>query len=212
MDVNFVAAARDVFAGRAHVVFHVAGTQNAARVDVFKAGEDFSGGTPGDVGDDVEAAAVTHAHHEFSGAEARAGVEKFIDQRDQRGDAFEREALAAEIALLHDLLEDVGADEQVEDALLVFFCNLETLSGRFHLLINPAAAFGSVDVVDLDADRGGVDGAGFAGVFAFDLQFGSDARAEEAERIEIALKVSPLAEGVENRFALGVRAVLGRFR
>ena len=45
-----------------------------------------------------------------------AGVENFVDQRDERGDAFEREALAAEIALLHDLLEDVGADEQIEDA------------------------------------------------------------------------------------------------
>jgi len=53
----------------------------------------------------------------------------FVDQRDQGGDAFEREALAAEITLLHDLLEDVGADEQVEDALLVFFLGL-----GFHLL------------------------------------------------------------------------------
>ena len=47
------------------------------------------------------------------------GVENFVDQRNEGGDAFEREALAAEIALLHDLLEDVGAGEQVEDASLV---------------------------------------------------------------------------------------------
>ncbi len=72
---------------------------------------------------------MAHAHDEFDGAEAGGGVENFVDQRDEGGDAFEREALAAEIALLHDLLEDVGADEQVEDALLVFFCDLETLGG-----------------------------------------------------------------------------------
>ena len=67
-----------------------------------------------------------------------AAVENFIDQRDQGGDAFEREALAAEIALLHDLLEDVGASQQVEDALLVFLRRL-----GFHVLVDPAAALGA---------------------------------------------------------------------
>ena len=169
MDVNFAAAARDVFAGRAHVIFHVAGAENAARVDVFEAGKDFFGIALGDVGNHVQTAAMAHAHHKFDGAQAGAGVENFIDQRDERGDAFEREALAAEIALLHDLLENIGADEQVENALLIFFCNLETLRRRFHALVDPAAAFGSVDVINFDADGGGVDGAGFARVFTFDL-------------------------------------------
>src|SRR5580658_9323376 len=207
MDVNFVAAARDVLAGRAHVVFNVAGTQDAAGVNVFEACEDFVLGALGYVGDYIQTAAMAHADHQFVGAQAGASVEKFIDQRDQRGDAFEGEALAAEIALLHDLLEDVGADEQIEDTLLVFFCNLETLRRRFHLLVDPAAAFGIVDVVDLDADGRGVDGAGFTGVLAFDLQLGSYARAEEAERVEVACEVSPLAEGVEDAFAFGVSAV-----
>ncbi len=111
---------------------------------------------------------------------------------------------------MHDLLEDVGADQQVEDALLVFFCNLKTLRRRFHLLVDPAAAFGIVDVVDFYADGGGVDGAGFASVLAFELQFGSGARAEEAERVEVAFEVSPLAEGVEDAFAFWVGAVVGR--
>ena len=43
MDVNFAAAARDVFAGGAHVIFHVAGTENAARIDVFESGKDLLG-------------------------------------------------------------------------------------------------------------------------------------------------------------------------
>jgi hypothetical protein len=205
MDMNFASAARDVLAGRSHVVFDVAGAENTAGVDVFKAGKDFFGRSAGDVGDDVEASAMAHAHHKFGGAEAGAGIENFIDQRDQRGDAFERKALAAEITLLHDLLEDVGADEQVENASLIFFCDLETLRWRFHLLVNPAAAFGSVDVIDFDTDGRRVDGAGLAGVLAVDLQFGGGTGTEKAKGIEVAFEVSPLAEGVENTLALEVR-------
>ena len=52
------------------------------------------------------------------GAALGGGIENFVDERDEGGDAFQRKALAAEITLLHDLLEDVGADEQVENALL----------------------------------------------------------------------------------------------
>ena len=163
MDVNFVAAARDVFAGRAHVILHVAGAENAARVDIFKSGKDFFGGTLGHVRDHVQAAAMAHAHDQFASAQTRAGVEKLVHQRNQRGDAFQRKALAAEIALLHDLLEDVGADEQIKNAR---FLVLDLRRLRFHALVNPAAALGRVDVIDLDADGGGVDGAGFAGVLA----------------------------------------------
>jgi len=112
---------------------------------------------------------MAHAHHKFRSAEARASIEQFIDQRNQRRDAFEREALAAKITLLHDLLKDVGPDEQVENSLLVFCGNVEFRRRRFHPLINPAPAFGSVDVIDLDADGRGINRASFASVLAFDL-------------------------------------------
>src|SRR5258708_5041230 len=136
---------------------------------IVESGKDFRGGTPGTVGNDIEASAVAHAHHEFDGTEARASFEKVVHQRDQSRDAFEREALTAEITLLQDLLKNVGADQQIENSLLVFFRNFGIGGGSFHLLVDPAAAFGSVDVVDLDSDRAGVNGAGFAGVLAFDL-------------------------------------------
>ena len=209
VDMNFSATARGVFAGRAHVVFHVAGAKNAARIDVFESGKNFLGSALGDVGDNVEAAAVAHTHDELDGAALGGGIENFVDQRDQSGDAFEGEALAAEIALLHDLLEDVGANEQIEDALLDCFGDLETLRRRFHLLVNPAAALGGVDVIDFDADSAGVDSAGLAGVLAFALQFGRFAGAEETEGVEVTLEISPLAVGVEDAFALGVGGVGG---
>src|ERR1700722_1213652 len=205
MDVNLVAATSDVFAGRAHMVFHVAGAENAARIDVFKAGKDFFCGPFGDVSDHVEAAAMAHTHDEFGGAEAGTGFEKFIDQWDQGGHAFEREALAAEIALLHHLLEGVGADQQIQNPLLIF-----RLRTGLHALVNPAAAIGRIDVIDLDADSRRVDGASFLRVFAVKLQFWGGTRAEEAEWIEVALEVSPLPEGVEYSFALGIGAIFGR--
>jgi hypothetical protein len=52
------------------------------------------------------------------------------------------------------------------DALLVFLRCF-----RFHALENPAPALGSVEVVDLDADRAGIDGAGLARVFAVLFEF-----------------------------------------
>src|SRR5260370_39246599 len=156
------------------------------------------------MGDPVEASAMAHSHHEFDGAEAGTGFEKLIYQRYQRVDAFEREALAAEVALLHDLLEDIGANQQIKNPLLVFFRHLGIGSRRFHLLVNPTAALGRVDVIDFDSDGGGVNSAGFAGILAINLEFGSDARAQEAEGVEIAFKVSPLAEGAEDAFPLGI--------
>src|SRR5258706_2043948 len=202
MDVDLVAASRDVFAGRAHVVLHVAGAKNAARVGIFESGEDSFQITFGHMGDYVEAATVANAHYELTGAKTGTRIEKFIHQRNQRGDAFEREALTAEVSLLHDLLEDVGTDEQVENALLVFLRRI-----GFHLLVNPTATFGGIDVVDLDTDGAGVDSAGFARVFAFQLQLWRDARAQETEGIEIALEISPLAEGAEDSLAFEVGAV-----
>ncbi len=53
---------RDVFSGGAHVVFHVPGAENTARVNVFKAGKKFFRGAARDVGNYVEASAMAHAH------------------------------------------------------------------------------------------------------------------------------------------------------
>ena len=46
-------------------------------------------------------------------------VEHLVEEGEERLEPFEREALGAEIAGLDDLLEELGADEVVEDALLV---------------------------------------------------------------------------------------------
>ena len=61
------------------MIFHVTGSENAARIDVFESGKDFFGITLGYVGDNVEASAMAHAHDEFAGSEARASIEEFVD-------------------------------------------------------------------------------------------------------------------------------------
>jgi hypothetical protein len=64
-------------------------------------------------------------------------------------------------------------------------------------------------VIDLDADGAGVNGTGLAGVLSFFFKLGRFAGAEEAEGIEVAFKVSPLAVGVEDAFTLWVGAIAG---
>src|SRR5580704_12562325 len=148
---------------------------------------------------------MTHPHHKLSCAKAGTGFEKFVHERDERGDAFEGEAFAAEIALLHDLLEYVGADQEIENPMLVFCWRF-----RFHALIDPAAPFGGINVVDLDADGRRIDGARFARIFTLNLQFGSGAWSQKTEGIEVAFEVAELAEGVEDPLTLQVDIVLRR--
>ena len=100
VDIDLGATARDVLAGRPQVVLHVAGAQDAARIDVFKCGEDFFGRPPGHVQDDIEAPPVTHAHDEVDGAALGRALENFVYQRQEGGVALEREAFGAEVALL----------------------------------------------------------------------------------------------------------------
>ena len=196
VNVDLGAAARDVFAGCAQVILHVARAEDAARIDVFERGENFFGSAARDVQDHVQASAVTHAHNEIDGATLRGSVEDFVNQGKQRGIAFEREAFRAEVALLQHLLEDVGADEQVENALLV-----DGAGFAFHAFLDPAAAVGVGDVHELDADRAAIGIARLAGEFAVDLEVGLRLRTEEAEGVEVSLEVSPVPEKVENALA-----------
>src|SRR5260370_37734040 len=62
MDADLFAGAGDVGARRAHVVFHVARAQDAARIDVFKASDNFMRRLARRVDHYVQSAAVTHGH------------------------------------------------------------------------------------------------------------------------------------------------------
>ncbi len=89
VDADFLAVSGDVGSGGADVIFHVAGAQDAARIDVFKASDDFMRHLARRVNHDVEAPAMAHGHDGRLGAVFAGLVENRIKQRDQRGDAFE---------------------------------------------------------------------------------------------------------------------------
>ena len=79
VDMHFAAAARDILAGGTHMVFDVSGAKHTAWIDIFEPSKNFFWRTPGNMSDDVEAAAMTHAHHEFDRTQARSCIEDFID-------------------------------------------------------------------------------------------------------------------------------------
>jgi hypothetical protein len=200
MDVDFRARAGNVFAGRAHVIFHVPAAQDAARVNIFKTCEHFFRSPPGDVHNHVEPPAVAHAHHQLDGAPFSSRFDDFIHQRNQRSHTFQRETFVAQIALLQDLLKDIGANQLIEHVFLVH--------GRLrvlHAFLDPAAALRICDVGEFYPYRAAIDAAGFMRKFTPDLQIGMRLRPQEAEGIKIGLKISPAAEGVKNALALSVR-------
>ena len=206
VNVHLGATAGDVFAGRSHVVLNVAAPQNAARVDIFKTGKDFLWGAPGNVCHHVQPATMAHPHNEFDSTASRGRVQDFIHQRKQRGNTFERKTFAAQITLLQNLLEKIGTDEQIECTLLVYLFGF-----GFHALVDPVAAFRIRDVVDFHPDGAAVNRPSLASILVFNLKIGVRPRTQEAEWIEVAFEVSPLAEGAEDAFALQVGAV-GRRR
>src|SRR6266478_4810216 len=65
MDADLFACARDVGARRAYVVFHVARTEDAAGIDVFKTSNHFMRRLACRMDHHVQTAAVTHGHDGF---------------------------------------------------------------------------------------------------------------------------------------------------
>ena len=165
VDVNSSAGFGYVFSGRAHVVFHIAAAQHTSRIHIFKACEDLFWRPLCHIHDGVQPAAMRHSHDEFDRAALPGSVQDFIHQWEQRGHAFQRKTLGPQITLLQDLLEQVGADELVEDAFLVHG-GLRT----FHPFLYPLAPLRFGDVHEFHTDRTAVHVLRFACEFARNLQ------------------------------------------
>ncbi len=195
-------------AGGAHVVLDVAAAHGGLGVDVFELGEDFLGLAADGVDHDVEAAAVAHGEDGARDAVLGSGGEELVEERDENGEAFEREALGAEVALLDDLLEEVGADEVGEDArLLEEAVGGGRVTGDISLeaFLDPSALFRRGDVHELGADGAAVVAARLLGGGAVRSRRGKGfGREVLAERVERGLQVAPAAEDVEDGFAGGV--------
>src|SRR6266849_1816303 len=180
MDADLVAGTRDVGARRSPVVFHVARAEDAARVDVFKTGNHFMRRLACRVNHYVQPAAVTHGHDRFDRAVLPRGVQDGIKQGNQRSHAFQGEALGAEIARLKYLFEKVGANQTLEDLVLI-----DLARRRFESLRDPAPPLRFRYVHEIRADRTTVNAAGFLSGFAGQsLQVWLLQRLKQTKRIE----------------------------
>src|SRR5208337_145484 len=180
VNVERLSGGSRVGAGSAYVILDVAGTKHAARIDILKARDNLVHGLAGDVGHDVEAAAVAHGHDGIDAAEIASGVENGIKKRNKRGVAFQRETLAAEIAALKHLFKEIGANQTVQDFGLI---DLEF--GPFHALGDPAAAVRLRDVQEFHANGAAVVAPRFLRVFAGEaFEIGALERGEETEGIK----------------------------
>ncbi len=197
MNADALAGGGGVKAGRTNVILHVARAQDAPRVHVFKSGDHFVRGLASRVGHDVEAAAMTHGHYAFDGAMFADNFEHGVEQRDQRGDAFERKAFGAEVAGLQNLLEQIGANEPFEN-----FCLIGFRRHSFHAFGDPLAAFRLGEMHEFRADGVAIEAASLFGDRAGKGEIGVAQRFKKTNGVEGGLVVAPAAEGVENPLAV----------
>ncbi len=109
VDVEGAAIGRAVFSRCTDVVLHVAAAEHAARVHVFKAREDVGRRGADNLGHDRQTPAMAHGEHGHYGAVVKGGLHGLVERGDERGHAFQREALGTEIAGLQRLLENLRA-------------------------------------------------------------------------------------------------------
>ena len=200
VDVELFARRRGVHAGRAHVVFHVAGSQHAARVYILETRDHIVHGLRDNVCHHVQTATVAHSHHGVDTAQLTGCIEHGVEQGDKRRIAFERKALAAEVAALQNLFKKVRTDETVEDFRLVYL-ELRPL----HAPGDPIATVQFENVQKFDADGAAIDTARLFGVFAGQpLEIGAFQRREIAQRVEVGFVEAPAAEEIKDAFTFGM--------
>src|SRR6185437_3973506 len=194
MQVDCAAVASGERARRALVILHIAAAEYAARVDIFKLCEHVGRGFADRVDHHVEASAMAHRDHNLNRAAFSSLIQDFVQKRDQRSNAFEREAFGSEITRLDYMFEQVRSGEQLEDVLLV-----HRRSIGFEALLNPLSPCRIGNVHELGANRAAVTATRFVGEITLNIEFGNCLWLKILpERIELGLKIPPAPEGFED--------------
>ena len=144
-----------------------------------------------DVGQHVQAPAVRHADDDLVGAVATGPLDQFVEHRDQRLGALEREALLPDIAGMHVLLDALGGRQHVQDPAPLIAVQFGLRAIGLEALLNPAFLRRVGDVHVLGADGAGVDLA----QLAQDLVQRELVRREQRAGVELGREVF-LAEAV----------------
>ena len=136
----------------------------------------------------------------------RSGCEDLVEKRDENGEAFKGKSLRPEIALLDDLLEEIGTNELGQNMLLtglgsrlLELCCCSSCGWLLELFLDPLALLRVDDVHELGGDGPAVIAARLGRILA--LRNGGDGkrlgRQVLSERVERSLQVAPAAEDVK---------------
>jgi hypothetical protein len=88
-------------------------------------------------GEDVETAAVGHAHDDLLDADVGAVLDDGVDGGDHGLAAFEREALLADVLRVQETLEEFRLVDAAEDADFALGGELRLVARGLHLLLKP---------------------------------------------------------------------------
>jgi len=192
VDAHLGAAGGATQAGGSEVILDVPRAQHAPRVDLLEAGEDLERRATDHPGHDVQAPAMAHRQQRLFGPLLGQAVEHLVEQRHQRGEPFEREALVADVAGVNRLLEHLGPDQLGDQRVPV-----DGVRRRLHPFRDPATALRVDQVVDLDRQRPAIGRAGPRGLLAVAWQLGVADRRQPPERVERRFEVPPAPVGLE---------------
>lgn len=143
-DIDFVACFGGVGIIVTEVVFDITVAVDAFGDIIFcKFFKDKVIGFAHDVGEDVEAAAVGHAHDDGFYAHAWAFFDNGVEGWDEGFGAFEGEAFLADVAGMEEAFEDFCLVNFAEDADAFFFREVGLVEGGFDMGLEPVA-FGHV--------------------------------------------------------------------
>jgi hypothetical protein len=109
------------------------------------------------VGEDVEATAMGHAHDDLLDAVARAILDDLVEERDDGLAALEREALLADVAGVEEFLEELALEQVGQHALFLGVGKaVLAQDARLEAIAQPAADGEILDVHVLDAGAAAV--------------------------------------------------------
>ena len=104
------------------------------------------------VREDVEPAAVSHAHDDFLDAHSSAMFEGIVQTGNKGLSAFQGKALLARVARMEEALEGLCGIDLAQNSLLDFVRKLNLALQRFDLLLDPPTGIGVLHVHVFVAD------------------------------------------------------------
>ena len=137
----------------AEVVFHVAVAPDGIRDVVFgKLLEEDLERFPHHAGEDVEAAAVGHAHDDLVHADVRAVFDDRVDGGDHGLAALEGKPLLADVFRVQEALKELGLVDAAENPDLFRLRKIGLVAGGFESLLQPGADVDVLNVGVFDAN------------------------------------------------------------